>query len=729
MKVNKITWLIASAVTVSGISQAAFNDAGTDYSTDTTKSYVWNEALQPIELVNSILCFTAQFNVTEFANAGPYLVLADEAACFDSSNDGSTGQSSGAANAPAFLKAVANVTRASEFEPLIVNVWIPEMEGGDGSQAIKFRAVISEGASESNPFGQFTFNFDFYDNFINLTQLGGGEVITLDSQPGSIGFTLYESSQQGASSYTQSASVVMASDRSTGVALTSSDQSGAYALAFNSSNVLLQNASGFNSLPYRSGSNAGTCLSRTDFDSFVHRYDLYNASTGARISVNSGFPILYSSANNGNYDSYGYVGYWGLWTDVEGAVTNGETVVRNDGGAQTQYTYVTAPGRLIKNEVKTLGLSEARGIQFSYWDNSVFSDDSFDQWVVNYLTAAQDGVGTDGFYQTGKLSWGENGPSVTAVTPSQISLATNESLYMYSEQLGGEVKYLGGKTSLTYYEQSFVNGSETATGELLESGSVTLACYDNCPIGTLDLTDLGQWSGAGSPFESTSGPYNFTFGVSGGNALTLVSSNSAEPVRFSASLTQTDINATPHSWGIRSGPMVTSDVVISNPYDIYDPTVVTEFYVWETGIQPWNQLSAVRNASGDIVSFDRPIQLAYTHTNANDRSGSAGSYAGQTFLFNYGGNGDFWGIPYAQTGGKYKPQFSLSDGVLMGSSNQYVIKARETEQTMQSATGQCTNLTLSDPSVPVPTGVSGSANIGDMPIVEGDPSVIAGVTQ
>lgn len=727
MKMTKTVWLLSSMALSTGVAHAAFNDAGTDYSNAQTKSYVWNEALQPIELVNSILCFTAQFNVTEFANAGPYLVLADEAACFDSEDDGSSGQSSGAANTPSYLKAVANVTRASDSDPLIVNVWIPEMEGGGGNQAIKFQAVISEGASDSNPFGQFTFNFDFYDNFTNLNQLGGGEVITLDSEPGSIGFTLYESSQQGASSYTQSASVVMSSDRSTGVALTSSDQSGAYALAFNSDNVLLQNASDFDSLPYKSGSNAGTCLSRTQFDSYVHRYDLYNASSGAEVSVNAGFPILYSSANNGNYDSYGYVGYWGLWTEVEGAVTNGETVVRNDGGAQTQYTYVNAPGRLIKNEVKTLSLSQARGIQFGYWDSTVFSDGSFDQWVVNYLTAAQDSVGSDGFYKTGKLSWSENGPSVATISPEQITLSTNESLYMYSEQLGGEVKYLEGKTSLTYYEQSFINGSETGSGELLNGGSVTLYCYDNCPIGTLDSGDLVNWSGASSPFETTSGPHNFTFSTSGGNALTLVSVNSSEPVRYNASLTQNDIDATPHSWGVRSGPMVTSTV--TNSYDIYDSSIVTEFYVWETGIQSWNQLSAVKNGSGDVVSFDRPLQFTYTHSNTNDRSGSAGTYAGQTFLFNYGGNGDFWGIPYEQDSGKYTPAFSLNDGVAMGSSNQYVIKAREIEQTMQSATGQCTSLTLADPSVPVPTQVSGSADIGDMPVVEGDPSVIAGETQ
>jgi len=730
MKQNKL--FLALVALLPYYAGAAYNDPGTDYSNAEVNSHVWNEALSPIELVNSILCFTAQFNGVEFVNQGPYSVLADESACFDDQEDGSTGQSSGASNTPSYMKAISNVTRQDDTSPLLVNVWLPDM-GEDGqSQAIKFKAEISQGASESNPFGSFTFNFDFFDSFSAGNQLGGGEVITVDTVPGSIGFTLYESSSQGSDTYQQSASVVMSSDRSNGVALTGVNHSGngqtSYALAFNSSNVLIQSVNGgFSSLPYKSGNNSGQCLSRTSFDSFAHRYDLFDSTTGAKVNINSGFSIKYDSDSNGSYDSYGHIGYWGAWTETEGALTNGDTVIRDTGGAQTTYTYVNAPGRLVKNTVKTLALANARGIRFSYWDSAIFADNNYDQWVVQYMTAAGDSVGQDGFYKTGKLAWGQNGPQITDQTPALISLSANESLYMYSEQLGGEVKYLDGQSSLTYYEQTFINGSETGSGELLNSGSITLTCYDNCPIGTFAIGDLTNYSGSNSPFETTSGPFTFTFATTGGNALTLVSVASSEPVRYAASLTQNDINSTPHSWGVRSGPMIIGSV--SNSYDIYNPAIVTEFYVWETGINTWNQLSTVRDGSNNIVSFSRPLQLAYQHSNAKDRSGSAGDYDGQTFLINYGGNGDLWGIPYSNDNNRYRPAFSLADGVLLGDSSQYVVKATELEQTMQNAAGQCSSLTLQDPAVPVPSSVQGSADIGDMPIVTADPSVIAGVTQ
>ncbi len=78
----------------------------------------------------------------------------------------------------------------------------------------------------------------------------------------------------------------------------------------------------------------------------------------------------------------------------------------------------------------------------------------------------------------------------------------------------------------------------------------------------------------------------------------------------------------------------------------------------------------------------------------------------------------------------YRAAFSIGDGVVIGGSSQYVIKAREIEELMKPlATSECDVLTLQDPAVAVPTSVTGSADIGSMPEVAGEPSVIAGVTQ
>ncbi|MGR5285704.1 hypothetical protein ACP3V5_10320 [Vibrio maritimus] len=717
---------------------AAYNDAESDYTLAEQRTHVWNEALEPIELVNSILCFTAQFNSVEFANQGPYLVLADESVCFDEDKSGEGGQSSGANNQTQLMKAVSTVERDSETEPLVVSVWLPDMgQDEQGEQAIKFKATIRDGATDTNPFGDFTFNFDFFDNFEQNNQSGGGEVKTISGLEGQIGFTLYEQGSHGGNeSYKQCASVVMSEDRSAGVALTGMEYSGAdgsggqtFALAFDDSRVLIQSTNGdFDDLPYKSGDHTtGTqCLSRTEFTAHVHRYDLYDSTTGAAIELNSGFPIRYDSNDDGNKDSYGFVGYWGLWTESGEQFSNGDTVVRDNDSQQESLTIVTAPGRLIKNTVNELGLTELAGIDFHYWDDAVYQDGNFDQWVVNYSSQQ--------FVKVGKLKWGESGPTVTQLdTPIAIALNDHESLYMYSEQLGGEVKYLSGEDSITYYQQTFIDGSQSGDAALPNNGTITLNCYDNCPIGTIDAQHIAQYWGENSPFETQHGnAYAFTFSIRGDNALTLVSVTSGEPVQFDSSITSSTLESSPHHWGVRTGPMVLSTQSISNPWDIYDSNLVQEFYVWETGVNEWNRLTTVRDESGDIVSFERPIQFSYVHTSDSDRSGDAGEYANQTFMLNYGGNGDLWGLPSIKhsDNSHYRAAFSIRDGVVMGGDSQYVIKAREIEELMKPlASSECSLLTLQDPAVAVPTSVTGSADIGSMPAVTGEPAVIAGVTQ
>ena len=65
----------------------------------------------------------------------------------------------------------------------------------------------------------------------------------------------------------------------------------------------------------------------------------------------------------------------------------------------------------------------------------------------------------------------------------------------------------------------------------------------------------------------------------------------------------------------------------------------------------------------------------------------------------------------------------------MGNLNQYVIKATDIEYTMKNAAGECADLTLQDPAVPVPNAIQGNADIGQMPIVTEEPAVIGGITQ
>lgn len=732
----------------------AFSDAGSDYVTDVQRRHVWMEALEPVEQVNSILCFASQLRAEAFAGEGAYIALVDEARCFDeegTEGGGENGQSSGAENAPEFMEVIVLSTRESDTSPLEVDVWIPEMAGDDDAETIKFHATVSEGASDTNSFGSFVFN---YEMSIGGVLRGGGEIKTVDGLDDQIGFTYFEDFDHGDGSRMQSASVVMNADETSGVALIggtregdSMEGGGFHALSFNPANVLVQDADSFAELDYHGGDFAGMCLSRTEFDEMVWRYDLYDFATGERVEVNSGFSIRYDSDDDGEEDSFGFVGYWGLWTEEEGALENGDTVVKEvfdhgegDGTADAEtFTIVSAPGRLIKNTVETLSLMDARGIRFHVWDESAM-DAGYDQWQVKYLTIADDGAASDGFHRMAGIAWAEFGEEITTlVSPALITLADHEDMYMFSDQLGGGVQYRAGDTVLTYFKETFLNGSETGAGEEFASAStLNLVCLQECPKGTLAADILTDFDGANGPFESTndvSTPYAYTFSTDGAAPFTLLRSSNSEPVQYAAGLTENSLSTSPFSWGLRSGRLVSQAVLdtLSEPWQIWDSTLVTEFYVWETGLHDWNRMTAVRNAAGEIETFEKPIDFNYVHADANDRTGDAGDFGGQTYLLSYGGHGDFWGIPFMQgedDGDRWGPLFNLVDGLQLGESGEYVLKAREIEQTMQTVSAsECSSLEITDPPADVPTGITVGITMGDAPVVDAPPAVIEGEIQ
>ncbi len=746
------------------------------YATHRQNVYVYLDAVEPISFIDSLLCFTNQSRPLLMAGEGDYISWNNAARCFDEKgSDGETQSQGGDTNqAPSYVTIVGNSTQASDTEPLIFKGWLEDYAGqsgdGNGPNAIKIRGEIRKTPTDDNPFGDFTLTYGLLPN-IAATEAdneGKGEVISSETTDGGAAFTLFQvdtfEEQSQTITCTTQASVDYNDATESGLARTGREctladgsaapfGNGTYALAVNTDYVHMASATSFANITAGTYQNE-VCLARDDFNEVVWSYTLFNKADGSKVNINSGMQLKVDSDGDGSgtdsngFESWGHIGYWGSWREDGEQFSNGESVQRAtyDGSAGEAFTVKVAPGRLIKNSVEALNLSELDGVTFSTW---LFESDNYllsSAIDINNDSDTNDGFEVlleanstnDGFQIVGTREWQENGPTVTDINPAiAVPLNANAVLHMWSNQLGGNVRYLAGATKVRFFARSFVDGGETGTGELFESGnSVTLKCYERCVdvnVTAAEATGNQKDVFVDGKFIPNAGSQDYSFAQAD---LTLkVGSDS---VTFASGVTRDQLEQSPNwRWGLRSGAMIPSTAAsgITNAGELYqaiESGTITEFYVWETGLDPWQQQTVLVNSSNEVVSFDRPITIKYTHESANDRNGGT-AQNGMVYLLEYGGAGQLWGLPWVQDGSgdesRWFPVLSLKDGVILGNNDQYVIKAGEVEQKMAIVDDtNCADLPLTAPSQSIPTSVTGAVfDIGTMPTLSDEtPSLIDG---
>lgn len=712
----------SGSVTPGAIADTSGFDADCDYNTDAQQSYVYDPSMKTLALVNQILCMVSQTGYAELVNEGDYKAQVDEAKCEVGDESGSSseqGQSSGS-NAVAPNVWTVHSARASNGADQIVEFWIPDTDQGDTT--IWVRMVVSEGATPENPFGVFTLSFAGVPNggTIDDAQFFGA-LATLDVADGFIGFSFYE--EEGditqvpgndESAKLVQANVNMFADQTQGVAYIhetrrSNHQPGGdtgpvdstYAIAFDQDNVL------------RSQDGApGVCLSRSDFNAQVWSYNLYDATTGDRIDRNSGFGFRTQDGG------YGWIGYYGMWAPPGVDVETGDTVTRDVYGQATAdtYTVLKAPGKLIQNVRQTLALVELEDEQFNWWN---FQSNPPAQYRVEYH---------GGDFQL-LATWNEETHAFEDLPqPAVLDTSVFGVLGMYSDSLGGPVSYVDGDEFITYWSQSFVNGSS----ELFTGGNtLTLYGYTECLRAGITGADAQNGDVFSGPQNDPSMPYEFVFDK---DTLTLYATTNhiaTDPIGLAQG---ESVNSGPFTWGMRTGPLVTDTTGYTSTNQIWSANV---FYTWETGPNSWNQYASLVDSLGDAVFFDAPLQFRYTHETGNDRNADS-AFNGRDFQLGYDGPGNLHGIPSMAVDldgdmvpDRYYPVFSLEDGVLVGpTGTEYIVKGVRMELTLDEAL-DCSALnvdTVDD--LPLPSGADFVVpDNGPAPEFDEAPRVIEGHVQ
>jgi len=283
-----------------------------------------------------------------------------------------------------------------------------------------------------------------------------------------------------------------------------------------------------------------------------------------------------------------------------------------------------------------------------------------------------------------------------------------------------------------------------------------LHCVSDCPTADSISAYLNQtqMSPVQSPMQLAS---NYMPTVAG-NVVNYTTSNGVLIDANAAAVTMTDANALQmfpqFSQGIRSGHLVAdvSSIACDDPVDSYcdyKASNLTDYYVWETGPNSWNQFAAVKDANGNFVQFDAPEQFSYTVP----QGARYGAFAGQNIVLEYGGFGELHGIPghcvshltnetVSCDGNheeiRYVPAFAIPGGATITHNNtNYLVKWLDREiRFARKDAADCAALSVpsaNDVTLPTaadlvdPSDSSDAAHyIGTKPAVDAAPRVIQG---
>lgn len=721
--------------------------ADSDYNNDRQEVYVHERSAEAFNTINEILCAMGQSRYAEMVNLGDYKAQIDLNLCSQdkdsasSAGEESQNQSSGS-TAPDYEMWTVNSSRADNSSPHIVKVWINQKaEHGMPAALLFVKVTITEGTSDTNPYGLFTINFKGHpviEGVVNTELvLFKGFLKTEINDAGKVllSFVEEEGEDEDGNPYGRQVVLNREADGSggSGRVYSNNEWEGetSFNIAFDTTHFLREDTD-----------EDQMCFSRSSFDETVWDYALYD-SNGSRVTRNSGFSIKKD-------DFYGWIGYYGLWLPENASVNNGDTVYRvtygQDGETQTPYTVVRKGGRLKKHTRNTTTLGDIKSIPLDMWDNgSSFRVKWNGSDFVKFAEMNQE-----------NHIW-ENVPDAAL----DLSALNFGELNFWSQSLGGQVRVKlqnclwnmeTGKTAcdapadatqVIYFKEDVVFPGDTVPADL--------KCYDNCPkytagvggVSPSDATYMPDWS----PWDGTDS-HDYTFSSSSdemlleeeGNALVWVSDDSGQ-----------------NQWGVMSGPLfeATEENLTSlacddmNGNSLPDDgtcgwkahSALSVFYTWETGSNAWNQFTGLKDAEGNILEFEAPLQVQYVHSQP-DESEPDFKYNGASFILEYSGFGNLHGIPGncidKDTGEptncgpdtRWVPELSISDGSeATDGTNDYLIKALRKEQRMSSVDiGECDGLTLAAYDLPLIDDWTDPA-IGDEPVVTNAPAVVGGVIQ
>ena len=636
------------------------------YNTDKAEFFLEDEVNNALSTPDMIMCFMGALRPDLMVGKGAtptsevtYLALVDEAQCDSESvaqgpqnQSAAAGAASNAKSASiSYTEAIVSVSKASTTAPMIVKAWIlfKAQEEGENDQVIYTITTVDGAPSDEEPFGDFDLNY-------SITELGAvigngylrsseaslqwRDVMSIQGQEmenrailnfgtgttgnGAIQYLDYQNNSVNIDSY-----------------------------AYTEESFCRQNQS-VNGVA--SGA-AEVCYSTDESEGKkeVFGYKLYDSTSGEQFDLtNTGFGIKFT--NDSDEVVFGWADYWGIHFEesIANSITNGKVFTKDDSSSVTAAIY---NGKLIKRTVEKVTLNSMNGLRFNAYVDINSLGVNGNEYKIYYDSA------NTRFTITHSFQCGQQG---CADTPLENPVNLTAAQLTGANDFYGFWGWAPGFGSVNIPKEIIATPAVAAVPLEKESDvaladyPATLYCVENCPRYT-EIEALKAAANA-DPSNVNAGPLanENVYGVATNNVVTYTldatnysysagDGGNADYGTVSDALRE-KINQTQYNWGAYSGALVTSLASLScdndNNYDYcmenaYNGTV-TEYYQWQTGHERWNTLRFLKDASGNRVPFDKPIDLYF---NVPDEAATYAEFAGKEIKLDFGGGESLWGIP------------------------------------------------------------------------------------
>ena len=378
----------------------------------------------------------------------------------------------------------------------------------------------------------------------------------------------------------------------------------------------------------------------------VHRYGVYNKSTGEKVSLTGGFGYDYT---DGSTATRGFISPNGAWFDnptVAFTAAAPTKAVTAQDEAKTPYTLSWAPGKLSK-KVAVVEALKASGPNF------------FTAWVDNGGEVDVRITNNGGTYEAKYYTMGTStqiaNPFTASVGDDSSSpiiaseINSNKWLgWMYSQEKRAQIYWAGG-ASISFYQETNMSADATLLGKTNGAGNTgytTLYAVENRAIAdatkfpveaatwvanNTDAYEYGRVNASAdvrfyftalnppagklartlyldvNPAGPDAGDKAIMFNFSANERSKEYTSFAATPV--TATLNKTGSNPPYIQWPYKS--LELRDTALAS-------TANPTFYKWRTGAFGWDNSVIALKADGTVYAMSEPMVLNYVHAASKD---------------------------------------------------------------------------------------------------------------